>query len=102
MSGHTTEQIFIFDKGDGANGKTKDQECSKFVLGDYAAKFKTEVLISAERNPQGHDADLISFQGLRFAFCNETSEGKFLNEQQVKELVDEGTLTGRVPYGKNK
>ena len=102
MSGSTTEQLFIFDKGDGANGKTKDQECSKYVLGDYAAKFKTEVLISSERNPQGHDADLISFQGLRFAFCNETSEGKFLNEQQVKELVDEGTLTGRVPYGKKQ
>jgi len=102
MSGHTTEQLFLFDKGDGANGKTKDQECSKYVLGDYAAKFKTEVLISAERNPQGHDADLISFQGLRYAFCNETSEGKFLNEQQVKELVDEGTLTGRVPYGKKQ
>ena len=33
MSGHTTEQIFIFDKGDGANGKTKDQECSQVCLG---------------------------------------------------------------------
>lgn len=100
MSGFTTEQKFLFSKGNGSNGKSKDLELSLHLLGDYAAKIKTEVLVSAERNPQGHDADLLAFQGVRFAYCNETSEGKYLNEQQVKELVDEGTLTGRAVYGK--
>ena len=102
LSGFTTEQKYIFMKGRGGNGKTKELELSVFMLGDYASKFKTQILINDDRNPQGHDADLMFFQGLRFGYCNETSENKYLNEQMVKELVDEGTLSGRVPYGKKQ
>ena len=102
MSGHTTEQKYIFMKGVGGNGKSKDLELSLYVLGDYADTFKTDILVSAARDPQGHDADLLHFMGLRFAWCNETSEGKFLNEQAVKQIVDDGTVTGRSPYGKKQ
>lgn len=102
MSGYTTEQKYIFMKGVGGNGKSKDLELSLFILGDYADTFKTEVLVSTARDPQGHDADLLHFKGLRFAWCNETSEGKFLNEQAVKQIVDDGTVTGRTPYGKKQ
>jgi P4 family phage/plasmid primase-like protien len=102
MSGYTTEQKFIFMKGVGGNGKSKDLECSLFILGDYADTFKTDVLVSSTRDPQGHDADLLHFMGLRFAWCNETSEGKFLNEQAVKQIVDDGTVTGRSPYAKKQ
>jgi len=102
LSGSTKEQKFLFKKGKGANGKTVELETKQYILGDYADTFKTDFLVNASRDPQGHDADILHLKGLRFAWCNETSEGKWLNEQQVKLVVDTGTLSGRGVWEKKQ
>jgi hypothetical protein len=37
-----------------------------WLLGDYANKIQTEMLMKHQRNPQGHSADIVAVKGLRF------------------------------------
>ena len=71
-----------------------------WLLGDYAHKIPTEMLMHHQRNPQGPSPDIVSLKGRRFVYANETEEGRRLEEARVKDLTGGDTLTGRVPYGK--
>jgi putative DNA primase/helicase len=71
-----------------------------WLLGDYAHKIPTEMLMHHQRNPQGPSPDIVSLKGRRFVYANETEEGRRLAEARVKDLTGGDTLTGRVPYGK--
>jgi len=98
LCGSVGEQIFLFFLGTGANGKTVWIELTKEMLGDYAAKIQTEMLMSQFRSSQGASPDLIRLQGKRFIYANETTEGRFLDDARVKDLTGGDTITGRVLY----
>ncbi len=100
LTGRVDEQIFGFLYGHGANGKSVFIELVAWLLGDYARKIPTDMLMHHQRNPQGPSPDIVSLKGLRLAFANETEEGRRLAEARVKDLTGGDTLTGRVPYGK--
>jgi P4 family phage/plasmid primase-like protien len=85
---------------DGRNGKTTFIELIAWVLGDYAHKIPTEMLMTQQRNSQGPSPDIVLLKGVRFAWANETEEGKRLDEARVKDLTGGDTLTGRAPHAK--
>ncbi len=100
MTGMVDQQIFAFFHGLGANGKSVLIELFAAILGDYARKIPTEMLMHHQRNPQGPSPDIVALKGVRLAYANETEEGRRLAESRVKDLTGGDTLTGRVPYGK--
>lgn len=100
LTGSVNEQRFAFFYGHGANGKSVFIELIAWVLGDYARKIATEMLMYHQRSPQGPSPDIVSLKGLRLAFVNETEEGRRLAEARVKDMTGGDTLSGRVPYGK--
>ena len=100
LTGDVSEQKFAFFHGDGFNGKGVFIETMAWLLGDYAHKIPTEMLMHHQRNPQGASPDIVSLKGKRFVYANETEEGRRLAEARVKDLTGGDTLTGRVPYGK--
>ena len=100
LTGDVSKQVFGFFYGHGANGKSVFIELMAWLLGDYARKIATDMLMHHQRNPQGPSPDIVSLKGLRLAFANETEEGRRLAEARVKDLTGGDTLTGRVPYGK--
>jgi P4 family phage/plasmid primase-like protien len=100
LTGRVDEQAFAFFYGLGANGKSVFVELFGWLLGDYAHKIPTEMLMHHQRNPQGPSPDIVSLKGRRFVYANETEEGRRLAEARVKELTGGDTLIGRVPYGK--
>jgi putative DNA primase/helicase len=100
LTGCVDEQVFAFLYGHGANGKSVFVEIVAWLLGDYAHKIPTEMLMQHQRNPQGPSPDIVSLKGVRFAYANETEEGRRLAEARIKELTGGDKLTGRVPYGK--
>jgi putative DNA primase/helicase len=71
-----------------------------WVLGDYARKIPTEMLMSHRRNPAAPSPDIMLLKGLRLAWASETEEGQRLAEALVKSLTGGDTLTGRVPHAK--
>jgi putative DNA primase/helicase len=100
LTGDVSEQKLAFFHGDGFNGKGVFIETMAWLLGDYAHKIPTEMLMHHQRNPQGPSPDIVSLKGRRFVYANETEEGRRLAEARVKDLTGGDTLTGRVPYGK--
>lgn len=100
LTGHVTEQKFAFLFGSGANGKSVFIELIAWILGDYARRIQTEMLMHHQRSPQAPSPDIVALKGVRFAYANETEEGRRLADGRVKDLTGGDTLVGRVPYGK--
>ena len=100
LSGSAKEQKLLFLTGSGANGKTVYVENTKMILGDYADKIQTEMLMRQHRSSQAASPDLVGLQGRRFIYCNETAEGQRLDDARVKELTGGDTITGRVPFAR--
>ena len=98
LSGLVTEQYFLFLLGKGSNGKSVLVEIIYFLLGDYAQKIQTEMLMKQYRSTQSASPDLVSLQGRRLIYCNETSDGQRLDDARVKEMTGGDTITGRLPY----
>lgn len=98
LYGKPVEQKFIFVSGIGANGKGTFIELMAWMLGEYALRIQTEMLMQHERNPQGASPDIVALKGARLAYCNETQQGQRLDEARVKDLTGGDTLTGRAPY----
>lgn len=100
LTGMVDAQAFVFLHGLGANGKSVLVELSAWLLGDYAGKIQTEMLMHHQRNPQGPSPDIVALKGVRFAYANETEEGRRMDDARVKDLTGSDTQIGRVPYGK--
>ena len=98
LSGTVVEQKLLFLKGTGWNGKTVWLELTMYILGDYADKIQTEMLMRQYRSTQSASPDLVRLQGRRFIYANETTEGQRLDDARVKELTGGDTITGRLPY----
>jgi phage/plasmid-associated DNA primase len=69
LTGLTDEHVFFYFQGDGRNGKTTFIELIAWVLGDYAHKIPTEMLMTQQRNPQGPSPDTLLLKGVRFAWA---------------------------------
>lgn len=100
LTGSVREQKLVFMHGEGANGKSVFVELLAWLLGDYAGKIATEMLMHHQRSPQGPSPDIVALKGKRFVYANETDEGARLAEAHVKDLTGGDSMTGRVPYGK--
>jgi putative DNA primase/helicase len=100
LTGRSSEKKFVMLLGVGDNGKSILLELLNWLLGTYATKIDTEMLMNHPRSPQGPSPDIVALQGKRLVYANETSEGQRLADARIKDLTGGDTLTGRVPYGK--
>ncbi len=101
LTGLVDEQVFVFLYGLGRNGKSVLVETMAWLMGDYAHKVPTEMLMQHQRDPQGPSPDIVALKGRRFIYATETEDGARLAAARVKEMTGGDTLTGRVPYGKD-
>ncbi len=102
LTGSVAEQVLLFLYGLGANGKSVFVETMAWILGDYSRKIATEMLMHHQRNPQGPSPDIAGLKGIRFAYANETEEGRRLSEARVKDLTGSDTITARYPYAREE
>ena len=98
LTGSVEAQAFLFLHGGGFNGKSVLVDLLARVLGDYARKISTEMLMHQQRNAQGPDPDILTLKGLRLAYASETEDGRRLSEARVKGLTGGERLTARAPY----
>lgn len=101
LLGRVDHELFLFLYGTGANGKSLFIETLAWIMGDYARRIPTEMLMQQQRSSQGPSADIVDLMGRRLIFANETEEGSRLAEARVKDLTGGDTLTGRVPYARS-
>ncbi len=98
LTGSTSEQIFVFCFGLGANGKSVMADTIRFILGDYARAIAAETLTESKRQAGGAAPDLAELIGARLAMSSETEDGAALAESLIKSLVAGDTMTVRKLY----
>lgn len=98
LTGSTSEQIFLFFFGLGANGKSVLAETIRHIMGDYGRTVATETLTETKRQAGGASPDLADLIGCRLAMSSETEDGSALAESLVKSLTSGDTITARQLY----
>jgi P4 family phage/plasmid primase-like protien len=101
LTGSTSEQIFLFFFGLGANGKSVFAELLKHVMGDYGRAVASETLTETKRQAGGASPDLADLIGCRLAMSSETEDGSALAESLVKSLTAGDTITARQLYAQS-
>jgi len=95
LTGDVSAQCLFFMHGQGKNGKSTFVETIMSLLGDYAQKAPTEMLMRKHAGANNVPNDIARLQGARMAITNETDEGNRFSEARVKDLVGGDTITAR-------
>ena len=98
LTGLSSEQLWFFFHGVGSNGKSVLITLLENLMGDYATKIPTEMLMQHNRTSAGPAPDLLLLQGKRLVFCNETKEGQRLDDARLKDLTGGDTIIARPLY----
>lgn len=99
LSGHTGEQCFFFLHGSqGANGKSTFMEVVQHILGGYSRAMQPDTLMLSHVARTGASPDIARLKGARFVSAPETSAGRRLDEQLVKQLTGGDRMVARYLY----
>ncbi len=103
ITGLSILHLFIILFGAGRNGKGTLLETLRAVLGDYAYKTESELLLEQKsaRMAGSPNSGVLSLRGRRIVWASETSDGRHLNAGRLKELVGGDTLNARPIFGKH-
>src|SRR5207253_11419144 len=96
LTGETREQCLFVLHGSGSNGKSTFLELLQALLEDYAQSTPSATLLA--KDPHRHEGipnDIARLRGARLVTAVEIGEGKRLNEELVKRLTGQDTLTAR-------
>lgn len=97
LTGHTREQISFWAYGEGSNGKGVENDTIAYILGDYAWTVPYTTFMGRQMKTGSNDiAGLI---GKRYVVCSEVPTGAKVDEQRLKSLTGEDTVTARFLYG---
>lgn len=93
LTGTVRDRCLFFAHGGGNNGKSTFVETIMAMMGDYAQKAPTD-MVMWKRN-SGIPNDVARLPGARFVVVAEVEEGSWLAESKVKDLTGNDTLTAR-------
>ncbi len=96
LSGVTTEQKMINKVGQGANGKSVDNQIDLAVLGPYALSATSDQFVESQHSKTF--TGLIDAQGKRLLAATETPQDKFMDTTLVKLLTGEDAIKDRRLY----
>lgn len=91
LTGLVSEQRFFFGFGEGANGKNVLIETLVGLLGSYAKRGSTKIILGGT---QEHETVIADLAGARMVFIDETPQGK-INEARLKELTGTARISAR-------
>jgi len=92
-TGLTSEHVFVFAYGTGANGKGTFLNTIVDIFGDYAtvADMGTFIAGKTERHP----TDLAKLNGARLVVAQETQKGRRWDETKIKAITGGDRVTAR-------
>lgn len=93
LTGKTGEHKIFLPYGGGGNGKSTFLKVLQNILGDYAVKVDSELLI--RKPPGAHTTAVTDLKGTRLAITIEVQEGRRMAEALVKELTGGDSITAR-------
>jgi putative DNA primase/helicase len=97
-TGSTREQCFFLCWGGGNNGKTTFLETIRNAMGEYYASQIPMDSLMVKKFDTGQSNDIASLQGIRFVTAVESTKGKRLDEEKIKNLTGSDTIRARFLY----
>jgi len=99
LTGQVSEQCLFFLYGTGQNGKSVFIQTLLHVLGEYAQKAPTEMIMKQERSNAGSASpDMARLRGVRLAVTAELEENQRMGESRVKDLTGADRIVARPLY----
>jgi P4 family phage/plasmid primase-like protien len=92
-TGFTSEHVFVFAWGTGANGKSTFINTIRGILGDYATIADMSTFLAS--NSERHPTDLAKLRGARLVVAIETQKGRRWDETKIKALTGGDKITAR-------
>jgi putative DNA primase/helicase len=92
-TGLTTEHVFVFAYGTGANGKSTFINTIAAIFGDYATIADMSTFLAS--NSERHPTDLAKLNGARLVVAQETQKGRRWDETKIKALTGGDKITAR-------
>jgi putative DNA primase/helicase len=96
-TGSARERRVVVLHGVGRNGKGTFVKTLREVLGGYARRAPTEMLMS--KNVSTIPNDVADLRGIRLAYVSEVGENRHLDEAMVKDLTGGEDIPARKLYG---
>lgn len=93
ITGDVREDCLHFAYGSGGNGKSTFFRALEKLLGDYAHKSPSSMLMASKF--EGIPVDVADLQGKRLVVASEVSKGVRWNEAKIKDLTGGDKLTAR-------
>ncbi|MFO0875133.1 MAG: phage/plasmid primase, P4 family [Phycisphaerales bacterium] len=99
LTGQVGEQCLFFLHGTGQNGKSVFIQTLLAVLGEYAQKAPTEMIMKQDRaSGGGATPDMARLRGVRLAVTAELDENQRMGEARVKDLTGADRVVARKLY----
>ncbi len=96
LTGSVREHKWFFFIGEGRNGKGVICRTLMKLLGDYAQKIETHILMQgAPKAQNAASPEILSLQGKRFLSGNETREGQAWDDARIKDMTGGDVQSGR-------
>jgi len=92
-TGYTSEHVFVFAYGTGANGKSTFINTIAGIFGDYATVADMSTFMAS--NTEHHPTDLAKLRGARLVVAQETQGGRRWDEAKIKALTGGDKITAR-------
>ncbi len=99
LTGDVGEQCLFFLYGTGQNGKSVFIQALLHVMGEYAQKAPTEMIMKQDRSNAGSATpDMARLRGVRLAVTAELEENQQMGEARVKDLTGADRIVARPLY----
>lgn len=98
LSGSTSEQVFFFLYGFGANGKSTFINILQRLLGSYKQSLPSSALMVQKSGSSGASPEIAMLRGKRLAVASELEEGERLHESLIKMLTGGDAVPARHLY----
>ena len=95
LTGEVSEEKMCAFVGDGANGKSTFLMTLYDLLGDYAAKVRSDLLVHAQGKEGAPSPDVAALHGKRLVIASETEDGCSLSEARIKDIVSNEVVAAR-------
>jgi P4 family phage/plasmid primase-like protien len=97
LSGHTSEHVFFFSYGTGANGKSVFWNTLMNVMGEYACT--SDVAAFTESRNDRHPTEFARLDGIRLVLVAETNANSRWNEGKIKSVTGGEPISARYMRG---
>jgi len=97
LSGTGKFRKFQIWNGAGSNGKSTLMELMKYVVGERAVSYRSDILLSKQA-ANSLTPELAVFRGALVAFASETEEHKRISQGAVKTLTGDETISANPKY----